>query len=429
MNIYAQFLESGMMASILKIVYIFIVIFGPIAFAMEFWKSWIKYTRAKFIAAQPVVVLELLIPRGEAKSPLAMELFITALHQTGGESTWYDRYILGKNRPWFSLELVSIEGTIHFFIWTRDRWRGWIESQLYAQFPDIEIRRVDDYAAELNFNLDEYNMWGADYIKKEPSHIPIRTYVGYGLDKDPEEEFKVDPLTPLLELLGSFGKGEQYWLQIGVRAHKKEITKPGTWFEKVDWTHAAKEDIKKLMQRDKKPKEGEIVIRDLSMTKGEKEKVEAIEKNLSKLAFDCVIRGIYVAKKDVYNGPMGGVLAGLMRPFNAPNLNTFGPSNTVDYDYPWYDFWGRREQKNKYNLMKVYKERSFFFKEYFPRKANFWMDPLATTLWSEKYKIAPLVMTTEELATIYHFPGDVARTPSLMRVTAKKAEPPANLPI
>jgi hypothetical protein len=38
-------------------------------------------------------------------------------------------------------------------------------------------------------------------------------------------------------------------------------------------------------------------------------------------------------------------------------------------------------------------------------------------------------MTTEELATIYHFPGDVSKTPTLSRITAKKAEPPANLPI
>lgn len=429
MNIYAQFLSSGILASVFKITYVFIIVFAPIALAIEFWRTWVKYVKAKFIAAQATCVLELRIPKGEAKSPLAMELFMTSLHQTGGESTWYDRNILGKSRPWFSLELVSIEGTIHFFIWTRERWRGWIESQLYAQFPDIEIHKVEDYTKSIDFNLDEYNMWGADYTKTQPSHIPIKTYVKYGLDKDPDEQFKIDPMTSVFELLGSFGKGEQYWLQIGLRAHKKEITKPGTWFEKVDWTHAAKEDIKALMQRDKKPKEGELVIKELSMTKGEKERVEAIEQNLSKLAFDCVIRGIYVAKKDKYNGPIGGVLAGLMRPFNAPNLNTFKPANTADYDFPWHDYWGRREIVNKYNTMKVYKERSFFFKDYFPSKATIWTTPLATAIFPQKYKAEPFVATTEELATFYHFPGDVAKTPSLVRITAKKAEPPANLPI
>ena len=38
-------------------------------------------------------------------------------------------------------------------------------------------------------------------------------------------------------------------------------------------------------------------------------------------------------------------------------------------------------------------------------------------------------MNIEELATIYHFPGDIASTPTLSRVEAKKGEPPANLPV
>lgn len=414
MDIYSQFVSSGAIGTVVWIVFLFIVFVAPILLALEFWKMWGKYTRMKFIASRPTVLLELKIPRGEAKSPLAMELFITALHQTGGESTWYDRFILGKNRPWFSLELVSYEGNIHFYIWTREQWRGWIESQLYAQFPEIEIHTVEDYTKTVDFNFDEYNSWGAEYIKTTESHVPIRTYTSYGLEKDPDEQFKVDPLTPVLELLGSLGKGEQYWFQIGIRAHKKEILKPGTWFEKVDWKHAAEADIKKLMKRDEKAKEGEIVIKDLSMTKGEKMKIEAIENSLSKLAFDCVIRGIYVAKKDNYNGPLGGVLAGIMRPFNAPNLNSFKPANTADYDFPWQDIGGGRERKNKLNMVKVYMERAFFFEEHFPKKTH---------------KSKPIVMTTEELATIYHFPGDVAHTPSLSRVTAKKVQPPSNLPI
>ena len=39
------------------------------------------------------------------------------------------------------------------------------------------------------------------------------------------------------------------------------------------------------------------------------------------------------------------------------------------------------------------------------------------------------VLNTEELATIYHFPGLVAQTPSLNRVDTRKATPPDNLPV
>jgi hypothetical protein len=42
-------------------------------------------------------------------------------------------------------------------------------------------------------------------------------------------------------------------------------------------------------------------------------------------------------------------------------------------------------------------------------------------------EICPL--GTEELATLFHFPGTVAKTSALGRIEAQKAEPPANLPI
>ena len=67
----------------------------------------------------------------------------------------------------------------------------------------------------------------------------------------------------------------------------------------------------------------------------------------------------------------------------------------------------------KKSLFNKYKARAFFYEQFIPTG----------------YGGAPFVMTTEELATIYHFPGDVSKTPTLSRVTAKKAEPPANLPI
>ncbi len=42
---------------------------------------------------------------------------------------------------------------------------------------------------------------------------------------------------------------------------------------------------------------------------------------------------------------------------------------------------------------------------------------------------APLVMNSEELATVYHFPGSVALTPAIERVGSKKGGAPSNLPI
>ena len=41
----------------------------------------------------------------------------------------------------------------------------------------------------------------------------------------------------------------------------------------------------------------------------------------------------------------------------------------------------------------------------------------------------PLIINSEELATMFHFPGPVAGTPALERVPSKKAEAPSNLPV
>ena len=45
------------------------------------------------------------------------------------------------------------------------------------------------------------------------------------------------------------------------------------------------------------------------------------------------------------------------------------------------------------------------------------------------YKAKPFVLNSEELATIYHFPGGVAETPTFTRIESRKGEPPANLPV
>ena len=150
-----------------------------------------KYIRAKFIRSHKYVLLELKLPREVSKSPLAMELALSGLYVTSGETTWYDKYFLGKMRPWFSLEIVSIEGNIHFYIWTRQSFKNVVEAQLYGQYPNIEIVEVKDYTATVpHFDYREVSLWGHEYKLDKADPYPIKTYVDYGLDKDPKEEYK-----------------------------------------------------------------------------------------------------------------------------------------------------------------------------------------------------------------------------------------------
>lgn len=386
-----------------------------------FWPLWVRYIRAQFFFKQKYSLIEIRLPKENLKSPLAMELFLTALHQTGGEGTWYDKFWLGKTRPWFSLEMVSIEGNVHFFIWMRSGNKGFVSSSLYGQFPGIEIHEVGDYSRTVHFDPSTTSIWGCEFELTKPDPYPIKTYIDYGLDKaDLEEEYKVDPLAPLIEFLGSVGQNQQIWIQILLRAHKKEAANPKAWFGLTDdWKDKAQEEINKIMIRDPKTKElgvpkkgenGETRTKP-KITKGEEEIINAIERNISKHGFDVGIRALYISKTDAFDlGNVGG-LTGSFKQFSSEHLNGFKPNGkkySPSFNYPWQDYKQIRQNRARKKILEAYKRRSYFY---------------------EPFKSKHFVLNTEEVATIFHFPGSVAQTPNLVRIPSTKSEAPSNLPM
>jgi len=132
--------------------YILLIIFVPIILGFFFWRFWIRYVRMQFLNEQKHVVLEFRLPKEITKSPVAMEVFINTLYQTSGEGNWFDKFWKGGMRAWFSLEMVSLEGQVHFFIWARSNLKKIIETQLYSQYPDVEITEVEDYTKEVTLD-------------------------------------------------------------------------------------------------------------------------------------------------------------------------------------------------------------------------------------------------------------------------------------
>lgn len=385
---------------------------APVLLGYLFWHQWMHYVQARYMSNIKWVMLEIKLPKETNKSPLAMEVALNALYQTSA-GTWYDKIWKGKVKDWFSLEMVSIEGQIKFFIRTSWIYKNVIEAQLYAQYPDIEIYEVPDYARYVDYSgkYGDWEMVGAEYGLSKPDPYPIKTYVDYGLDRDPKEEFKIDPLTSVIEYLGSIGKGEQIWIQIIAQAaskryHIKSGKKAG---EIGDWKDEAKDIIKELTTKEeikdgKKVKMSKII----EMTEGDRELVKAMERSAGKLGFDCGIRALYLVKKEQFNPSNIKALGGLLRAFTTNNLNGFTLTDqTFGFDYPWQDYNNIRLNKKKIEAFEAYKYRSWF---YAPHKK-------------------PFVLTTEELATIYHFPGGVAQTPTFGRIPSRKSEAPVNLPI
>lgn len=416
-NWFIASIHSTLFQEVLKYLIPLMPILTTVILALIFWDVWMRYIRAKFYNSLKYTVLEVKLPKDTFKSPKAMEVVLTAIHNTSNGST-FAQYWKGEYRPYYSLELISIEGQVKFMIWCEDRRKIGLISALYSQYPNIEIHEREDYTKSVHFDPKEMKIYAVEMKFNKEDPYPIKTYVDYGLDKDPKEEFKVDPLLPFLEWLGNVGPNQQVWIQLIVQAHIKEQVKSGHFFKKTDkWKDEAEKLKNEIMKRDKDTKvAGEVdengKTNVVTLSEGEKEVVSALDRSVSKLPFRVGIRALYISPRKTFDTPfgIGGIISGFKQ-FNSEHLNGFKPDGdtlVAQFGDPWKDF--RDIRRNYYSkvALAVYKRRAFFYPPYVGNS---------------------LILNTEELATIYHFPGSVAATPNLDRIPSKKSQAPVNLPI
>src|SRR5690606_13660769 len=108
-----------------------------------------------------------------------------------------------------------------------------------------------DYTLFFKYDKDAISLWGAEFDLTKPPSYPIKTYFDYGLQANPKEELKVDPLISTLEFLGSISRGEQIWIQILIQAHKTK-RKPGSFFYLTKIQDEAEQTINDLLNREAK---------------------------------------------------------------------------------------------------------------------------------------------------------------------------------
>ena len=370
----------------------------PAVLAIIFYELWMHYIQARFIKNIEWVLLEIKLPREISKTPKAMEIVLNGLQLTKGRNL-KEKYWVGiPGNPWFSLELVGINGEIHFFVYCQKFHRNLIEAQFYSQYPDIEIVEVDDYTSFLPRDdfLKEWGCFGMEFALTKEDAYPIRTYIDYGLhEASLKEEQKNDPMVAFLELLGRLKEGEQIWFQILVRSTAKK------------WKEEGEKLINKIIGI-KEGAEAEEKMKAVGgLHAGQSEIIKAIQRSISKPGFDIGIRSLYIAQKDKFNPIYIASIIGAMKQYNSDSLNGFKPTNTTSVDYFW-QFKKIREAKMKAKMVDAYRLRSYFY-------------------WP--YERKSFVLNSEELATIYHFPGRVAETPTFRRIESRKSEPPPNLPL
>jgi len=382
-------------------------------------KLWSHYKKETTALEAKWTLLEIQIPREIAKSPSAMELFF---------SNTFDPKL------WFSLEMVSIDGRVHFYIRTQNNIKDLVQTQIYAQYPQAKVVEIEDYVFDIpkyDKNGDWY-VWGCEYSKKKDDFLPLKTYKAYGeeMRAGTKEEFKVDPITPIIELLGSLSKGQQLWIQILAKhSGKKYYSKKKE--KKVEFSEAAPEFLLELLKpytKVQKNEKGETDL-DIRTPKTIEPVVKAVSEQLGQLHFECGIRVIALSDKkiiteDQFNGLSRSAKL-IFRQFTLANSNELERINTTEFEDAWKDPIGTTMNKFKRRLLDSYRLRMFFHPPMildleFPK----WLKIFAPT---GKPKV--FVLSSEELASIFHFPGMVSETPSFKRVETKIAKPPSNLPI
>ena len=412
-----------------------------------FKQTWLFYKQAAFKNSIEWTLLEIKIPRQVEKTPRAMEQFLMNIHGLrNAADDFLEKYIEGEVTLWWSLEMVSFGGEIHFYIRTPKKHAKMVSAALYAQYPTVEVSDVEDYMNGFPSETNEIyqkggDIFGSEFVLRKEDVYPITTYEVFEKYKD---ELAMDPISALLEILAGVQKEEKVFLQILIRPAGPE------------YQEMAKKFIDKLFGREEKKEAGgsdlgeflrNIVLapkehptwgekkeakeeKDLykKLTPGEQDLIKTIERNISKPSFETLIRVFYHAPISIFNVNFArrGIL-GAINQYSSPVFNSFRSNYLAETRVRWINwphlFVKKRVEARKQRILYNYRNRKM------PEETS--AGKLYTShVFDFNTKSSVFVLSTAELATIYHVPAEqVLTAPHVKRVESKKMGPPAGLPI
>lgn len=399
-------------------------IFGVLVWGMA--HVWVDYKQEKYAHHLHYVLLDVRVPQTAVQTPKGMDVFFSNLAGSRSSITWREHWLVGKEQPVFSFEIVSNGGQVQFLIRCIDRYRDLVEADLYAQYPEAQITEVEDYADKIpqKYPDEEWEAFGAEFILKNPQYLPLRTYEDFEHQGEKDQRFK-DPLLPIIELMGKMSKNENFWIQIMIqqpddqnwtkegakfaasvmgKEEKKHKTMTQEFGELI--THLPQEVIGQLTGiggGGHGPEKKADDFRVFKLTPAEKMQIEAVTDKISKLGWKTKIRVVYSAKKSNFRkGMMAAGMKGMVHAYTNGVINQFGMHNaSIPKDDYFWMAWNYTAKQTR--LVRRYTARSF------GAGANLY------------------ILNTEELATLWHFPAADARTPVLAALGARRAEAPAGL--
>lgn len=294
----------------------------------------------------------------------------------------WNKFLYGD--PYIALEMSvhHIGEQIHFYVAVPSRWADSFEKQVHGIFPSAQVSRSGDY------NI--FNPAGATaggYLSmKENSILPFLTYT----------DLPTDPLGSIAGALARLEKeGEGAALQVIVR-HSASTGLRKLAQDTARHMQAGNDFFKALKMaqhpgKKEEKKEGDTALAEPPKvaTEFESKLIKSLQAKASRPLFDCNVRILTAAPEQARADQILDDIAGSFAQFAAPDMNAF--------------------KMNKLSGSPL--ERLAF---------NF-----SFRLFDHK-QIVPL--SSEELASIYHFPVSSATLPKVKFSSFKTAEPPPGLP-
>jgi hypothetical protein len=375
-----------------------------------FFDKWMEMVGKKFRINSGRTIFEIKLPAEVFKSPEAMEFVFTQVYNAASPDNLMETYLDGKRPLPYTFELASRGGDVHLYATIPNKFVSGFTDNMYAQYPGIEIvQQLVDYTSEIPHDLKGWSFMSFHFAKKKNQVYPIKTYIEYGMDKLPKEEEKVDPMTPMLEMLAGIKPNQQMWIQFLCIAHRPKSFKNGQLKAEDTWEHTVHEEIDKIMGRDEEKKGGVELEGMVRLTTGERDTIDVMDRNAGKAPFEFACRVCYISNKEWdYDGGLYSRMIRSLAQTEIRGRNGIGMRWRTDFNYRTIsDPFRKIIPALKRQELKEYKLRVLF-----PKTSGM------------GYKI----MTAEELATIFHVPGSVAQTPTLNRVPSTRGEAPSNLP-
>jgi hypothetical protein len=319
------------------------------------------------------VVLLLQVPRTNEKKELAAEQMFASLH--GLLTTPSTKMFTPPKRESISFEIAVIGKRIGFYVWVPNYLKDFVEEQIYAQYPTVQISEVPDYTMNDAPHFTTTLITEMKMIANEA--LPIKTF----------QSFEVDPLAAITATLAKFEEDEEAWIQLLIRpAAEGWHRKSEKYIAGIKGGGGNKGVTRGLAEALWKPPEYKTET--VKVAEYDQTKAGGAEEKSQKLAYETSL-------KIVYRGHVPKPQAQLRLQSIVASYKQFNTTYLNGYE-------SRRMSDDPY-MVGMYQARDF------DRKGS--------------------LLNIEEVATMYHLPHTNVETPYILWALSQTAEPPANLPV